>query len=178
MKKLYIVVITGLVVLMLAFTGCTTQPPPEQPATTPTPTQEFTPVSTTVETPAPPQVMLTGVTWYLVSFDNGILAAENVITGTEITSVFGEDAKLTGSGGCNNYFASYETGESGAIGIGTIGSTLMICQTPTGIDNQEQMYFAMLGGVESYSIDGELLKLKDNTRDVIATYTNVPPALE
>ena len=166
-------IMIAMIVLAIAIAGCTTQPPAEQP--TPTPTQVFTPEQTTVvtaTTPAP--VPLVGTTWYLVSFNDGIVEAENVIPGTEITAVFGEDGKMTGSGGCNSYFATYALGERGAIGIGTPGSTLMICQTPTGVDNQEQLYLAMLDGVESYSIEGNLLMFYDNMNKVIATYSTEP----
>lgn len=173
MKLKTIGIMIAMTILAIAIAGCTTQPPAEQP--TPTPTQVFTPESTTVvttTTPAP--VPLVGTTWYLVSFNKGIVEAENVIPGTEITAVFGEDGNLTGSGGCNQYFATYALGERGAIGIGTPGSTLMICQTPTGVDNQEQLYLAMLDGVESYSIEGNLLMFTNNQNQVIATYSTEP----
>ena len=173
MKAESIGIMIAVIILAVAIAGCTTQPPAEQP--TPTPTQVYTPESTTVvtaTTPAP--VPLVGTTWYLVSFNNGVIEAENVIPGTGITAVFGADGNLAGSGGCNQYFATYALGEGNAIGIGTPGSTLMICQSPTGVDNQEQLYLAMLDGVESYSIDGNLLSLMNNQKHVIATYSTEP----
>lgn len=178
MKRASIGFMAAMIILAIAFAGCTTDQIAQEP--TPTPTQVFTPESTTAAitgaTTAPP-VSLTGTTWYLVSFDNGVVEAENIIPGTEITAVFGEDGALSGSGGCNSYSATYVLGEGGAVGIGTPVSTLMSCPTPAGVDTQEQLYLNMLGGVESYHIEGNLLIFKDSGHRVIATYSTEPPAM-
>ena len=66
---------------------------------------------------------LQGKTWRLTSFTSESGSAA-VLPGTEVTAAFGADGKLTGSAGCNHYFASYQLSGNG-IKIGPIGSTLM-----------------------------------------------------
>jgi len=102
---------------------------------------------------------LVGTNWTLESIHAGD-AVTSVIAGTTVTAVFGEDGKVTGSAGCNRYFASYNVSGM-SLSIDQIGSTKMSCTTPDGIMNQEITYLNILGDVKSYAIEGCRLELLD-----------------
>lgn len=112
-----------------------------------------------VKTEGPTALPLVGTTWVLDTYHLGDIAVR-VIEGTEITAVFGEDGKLTGSGGCNNYFATYNVSGS-SLTFGPAGSTKKICAEPEGIMEQEERYLSILKAVRSYEIEGNQLELLD-----------------
>jgi heat shock protein HslJ len=102
---------------------------------------------------------LAGTAWTLVEFDvadEGVIPA---VTGGAATLEFSEESEQTGrvsgSGGCNRYFASY-THSGDRISIGPAGSTRMMCDAPRMA--QEDRFFLALQSVESYELrDGELV---------------------
>jgi heat shock protein HslJ len=104
---------------------------------------------------------LQGRTWRLTSFTSGSGSAV-VLPGTEITAVFGADGKLTGSAGCNHYFASYQVSGNG-IKTGLIGSTLMYCTEPADVMAQETTYLKLLQGATTYSVNADELRISDGT---------------
>jgi heat shock protein HslJ len=117
----------------------------------------------------PEAAPLVGTNWTLASVHTGDTVS-SVIAGSVITAVFGEDGSLTGSAGCNRYFASYNlTGVS--LSIGQIGSTKMACTAPEGIMEQETVYLNTLGGVKTYAIEGDRLELLDEDGVQVLTFT-------
>ena len=121
---------------------------------------------TKIVPPAP--APLTGTTWTLDSIYTGD-AVSSVITGTTITAVFGEDGRVTGSAGCNNYFASYTaTGKS--LSIGSTGSTKMNCPG-RGIMLQEGTFLTSLGKTASFTINGNRLSLADANGATLLSFT-------
>ena len=79
-------------------------------------------------------ITLEDTTWVLESYgEQGNLQA--VLEDTEITAVFDSaEGKVSGSAGCNNYFASYQINNN-ELSISAIGSTEMYCE---GLREQEQ----------------------------------------
>jgi heat shock protein HslJ len=112
---------------------------------------------------------LTGVTWSLISFNNGKGAISSVILDTEITAVFGEDGSLAGSAGCNSYSASYST-DGDTISIGMAATTLMMCAEPAGIMEQEAAYLAAIQTAATYEVGSQRLDLIDADGKTMATY--------
>ena len=96
---------------------------------------------------------LSGVTWDLVSYNNGKQAMVSLIIGTEISANFGEDGLLAGTAGCNSYSSGYET-EGNAITISPSVSSQMFCAEPEGIMEQETQYLTALQDAAVYKIDG------------------------
>lgn len=91
--------------------------------------------------------------WVLVGY--GDAANPTVIEeGTVITAVFSSvEATVSGSGGCNNYFAAYESTDDGGLTIsGPIGGTMMFCE---GSMDLETAYFAALETVSGWSLTEE-----------------------
>ena len=112
---------------------------------------------------------LTGVTWSLISYNNGQGAISSVVLDTEITAVFGEDGSLAGSAGCNSYSASYST-DGDTISIGMAATTLMMCAEPAGIMEQEAAYLAAIQTAATYEVGSQRLDLVDADGKTMATY--------
>ena len=115
------------------------------------------------------QMPLTGTSWVLESYHHGTGAVVSLLAGTRIDAVFSDDGKVTGSAGCNRYFASFNrTGES--LRLGPRGSTKMYCGEPRGIMEQEQPFLALLGSVAGFEISGGRLILKDATGSTVLSF--------
>jgi heat shock protein HslJ len=113
---------------------------------------------------------LTGTTWRLSGYNNGKGGIVSVLSGTEITAVFGDDGSLVGSAGCNNFTASYEV-EGENLSVSPAAVTRMMCAEPEGIMAQERDYLAALESVTGYQVEGDTLALMDADGTPIATFT-------
>ena len=102
---------------------------------------------------------LAGTLWEVISYNTGNQAVRSVIIGSELTANFGEDGQLTGSAGCNDFFAAYET-EDDNISIGPAGITQMFCADPDGIMEQESQYLAALETAATYRIEGVNMNMR------------------
>ena len=106
---------------------------------------------------------LDGSAWVLLS-----LSSQEPIPGTEVTGEFIE-GNFSGTAGCNNYFTSYETaGDS--LRFGPAGSTMMFCELPEGVMDQEIAYLSSLAQVSSYQIDLEELLMFDDAGNSILVF--------
>lgn len=105
--------------------------------------------------------------WGLVSFRNINGEQLNVLPDTEITALF-EEGQVTGSAGCNNYFASYELSDSN-LTVGPIGATQMAC-TPDEIMLQEAGYLNALQNAASFIIAEGNLVVTDAEEQVLLTF--------
>ena len=125
---------------------------------------------------APADSRLNGTGWTLTGYVyNGM--PSQALTTTKVTLDFGNEGQITGSGGCNHYFASYVL-KGTAITIGQAGSTEMYCTTP-GVMDQESAYLTLLGQVKTISVEGDRLTLSDAKGTIILSFTKtVPPAQE
>ena len=85
------------------------------------------------------------------------------VADTEVTLRFSAE-KLTGSAGCNRYFASYQTGDDRQLSITDIASTEMWCLQPEGIMEQETKFLQWLDKANSYRINNDQLTLYGNDR--------------
>lgn len=111
---------------------------------------------------------LAGITWTLDAFSTAD-AVSSVTAGTTITAVFDGNGSVTGSAGCNHYFASYNvTGTS--LSIGATGSTKMYCTGP-GVMQQESAYLTSLGRAKAFSITGNRLSLADANGTALLSFT-------
>jgi heat shock protein HslJ len=134
-------------------------PQVEQPIAPPSPPQVEQPIAP----PAPPIIAdpLAGTRWVVINFNNGMGAVTGVAEGTSITLDFAINApnQLSGSSGCNTYFADYSAGGA-SITIGAPGSTNLVCTEPAGIMEQEQQYLAALRSAVTFSITGDQLQMR------------------
>jgi len=123
-----------------------------------------------------PEPGLNGTGWTLTGYVvNG--TAVPVLTGTKVTIDFGDGGRITGTAGCNRYFASYEV-KGTAITIGPAGSTMMYCGSP-GVMEQESAYLALLNQATTITVEGDRLSLSDAKGTRILSFAKtVPPAPE
>ncbi|MEM7127495.1 MAG: META domain-containing protein [Chloroflexota bacterium] len=99
---------------------------------------------------------LEGTPWQLVSMG----AEGNMvppIAETMITLAF-EGSTVEGDGGCNSYFGSY-TVDGSSLSIELPASTLMFCESPAGVMEQEEAYILALNGATSFEIEGNELRI-------------------
>ena len=126
------------------------------------------------KTVPPVQEPFVGTNWTLASFHIAD-AVSSVMAGTTITAVFGDDGQVSGSAGCNRYFAQY-TMTGTLLSIGPAGSTKMHCGTP-GVMQQESTYLALVNQVKTFTIEGDRLTLADTKGATILSFAkSVLPA--
>jgi heat shock protein HslJ len=142
----------GALLLMICFCGCTQSPGPEREE---------------------PGGRITGLTWYLVSYDvNG--SPETVINGTTITAIFDGTGTVSGSAGCTPYTALY-TGRLERLAIDQPVTAGTDCGSPEGIMIQETRYLATIQRSSSYAVGNNTLEIRDDTGDTLLIYTAIPP---
>lgn len=132
--------------------GCV-QPPPVTASPSPTPTTTAASLSAT----------LIGDPWQLTSL-RGVDQ-----TGSSAFLQFGEDGRVSGSGGCNGIGGSF-TSEGSKLSFGSdFVSTMMACEES--IMTTEQGLLAALPEVDGYSLAGGVLTLSDAAGAEVATFT-------
>jgi heat shock protein HslJ len=126
--------------------------------------------------PVPSSLRLNGTRWALTDYvADG--TSRQVLDGSAVTLEFSDDGRITGSAGCNHYFAGY--GMKGtAITIGQAGSTEMYCPA-AGVMDQESVYLGLLDKVSSVTAGNDRLTFADAKGTTILSFTRiVPPAPE
>ncbi|MHB1295253.1 MAG: META domain-containing protein [Anaerolineae bacterium] len=113
------------------------------PAATPTSPAE----PTQPATPAPSA--LAGTEWQLET-----LGGEPPVSGTRITLSL-EQENAGGYSGCNQYGGRYTASEDGALRFSELANTLMACEGPEGVMEQETAYLAALNTIDAYSLDAQ-----------------------
>ncbi len=98
--------------------------------------------------------------WDVLSYANEEQVVVGVLDGTQITARFDADGRVTGSAGCNNYFAGYQTDDQ-SITIGPAGATRRFCAEPQGIMEQEADFLAAMQSVLVFRLDGNEVNLYD-----------------
>ncbi len=95
---------------------------------------------------------LNGTNWRLVAFASD----EPVPSEVEITAVF-EAAQVSGSAGCNRYFAGLEPNANDGPAFSPIGTTRMACSEP--LMEAEARYLSLLQRVERFGMQAGNLVL-------------------
>ncbi len=86
-------------------------------------------------------------------------ATQALLADTEITAAFdGLEATLTGSAGCNSYFADYAV-EGRDLTLSSLAWTERACQSPEGVMEQELAYLGALGTVDRFDLDDTALRI-------------------
>ena len=106
--------------------------------------------------------------WYVTSYRNGENVMVNVLDGTQITMSFGNDARLTGSAGCNDYFADFEAGDE-AVSVTAPGATRRACAEPTGVMEQETLFLAALASAAEFRLIGNALTIRSADSELALT---------
>jgi heat shock protein HslJ/uncharacterized lipoprotein YbaY len=101
--------------------------------------------------------------WLLAS-----LAGQELISGIQVYAEF-DAGQVTGSAGCNNYNAGYES-SGNSLTIGAAGVTRKACSEPQGVMEQENQYLSLLGSATTYAIEAGQLKVSDGSGQVVLVY--------
>ncbi len=104
--------------------------------------------------------------WVLASYgEQGDL--QTVLAGTEITAIFDSaERQVTGSAGCNSYFADYEV-SGNKLSFSAIASTEMGCTAPEGVMEQEGEYLTLLLDTATFQVEDSLLTISSSDGQVL-----------
>jgi len=102
---------------------------------------------------------LAGTSWQVTGVNNGRQAVTGVLSGTSLTLAFGNDGKLSGSAGCNNFNASYRA-DGDTLKIDAPAATRMMCAQPEGRMAQEAQFLAALASSATARREGDRLELR------------------
>jgi heat shock protein HslJ len=108
--------------------------------------------------PAEP-VPFEGSTWSLKFISDG-QDMNPALMEVELTALF-EDGEISGSSGCNTYSGSYELDDQD-LTIGPLVLTMMACEDPKGVMDQESAYVLALESVAGYELVGGVMALVDS----------------
>jgi heat shock protein HslJ len=89
----------------------------------------------------------------------------------QITLQFTQDGQINGSAGCNEYFASYETGDDGQISFSPLGATKMYCDNRM---EQENAFLTSMDSVSQFKTEQGKLVLSSADEQMTLTF-NMPP---
>jgi heat shock protein HslJ len=131
--------------------------------------KKYTLVEIVNQTPAAGGAMaasLEGLTWELESYANADGEMTEVLPDAPVTASF-VDGNVSGSAGCNRYFASY-TVDGASLTVGAVGTTVMMCPEP--IMAQESAYLAALSAAASYQIVDGKLEIADADGNVLLIF--------
>lgn len=114
---------------------------------------------------------LVGTRWVANAVNNGAGAVEGTDQTPNLNAAFGADARVTGSGGCNDFTAAFTEGP-GTVSISALASTKMSCGPD--VDTLEQRYFAALQKSATFDVTGDLLTLRDDTGAMQVVFNRAP----
>lgn len=115
---------------------------------------------------------LEDTTWVLESYYHSECGHfHSVLEDTKITASFdSNNGQVTGSGGCNHYFAGYEIHKNEISIIGPIGATEMYC-SEAGVMDQEKQYFSLLETIETFYINKGKLTILNSVNPILVFVT-------
>jgi len=103
-----------------------------------------------------PDRPLAGTVWHLTTLIDGDTASSTVAGTEPMLEVDDTAGRISGSGGCNRYFAAATFGE-GTLSVGAIGATKMGCEPA--VMQQESFVFAVLEAATTWEIEGTTLRV-------------------
>lgn len=101
---------------------------------------------------------LAGTTWEAIAINNGRGAVTGLVADTSVTMSFDSEGKLSGSGGCNRYTATW-TQEGSSMRLSAPASTRRMCPEE-GVMEQEQAFFAAMQTVSTMRFEGDRLEMR------------------
>jgi heat shock protein HslJ len=121
------------------------------------------------QSPSPVQVL--DVEWTLSQ-----LAGEAVPDAPPITATFATDGSLTGSGGCNDYSATWSS-DGSTLTVSPVLATFKACSEE--VDARESSYFTLIQDAASWSLEGAAITVTTTSGEtlVFGDEADVPDAL-
>jgi heat shock protein HslJ len=144
---------------------------PATAAPAPQVTETAAPAPTAVVARASLPLALEGPLWILASYADEDGNTVDVLPGSEVTAQF-LDGNVTGTAGCNNYFARYEVAGN-QLAVTGAGSTMMACEEEIMV--QEWAYMENLQASSSFTIAGDRLRIAGSDGETLLTYSVLQP---
>lgn len=101
---------------------------------------------------------LAGTEWIVTAINADSQGVVSTLTEPQITAAFGSDGQVSGSAGCNRYFAGFSV-DGTALKIDPPSATKMFCGEPAGLMEQESRFLKALESAVRYRISGSTLEL-------------------
>lgn len=114
---------------------------------------------------------LAGTSWlatFVLTESTNDVASLGSIQAAKPTLTFGDESRLNGNAGCNDYFADYKV-DGSALTISDSGATAKLCEED--VMTEETAFFAALDKVVSYQITGTSLQLLDADDNTLISFT-------
>jgi heat shock protein HslJ len=159
--------LTALLGLLLGLSGCNPERPAARVADAATTDAATTDAQEAAPAPAPTPE-LEGTQWLLED-----LAGAGVLDRAQATLSFGEAGSVHGNGSCNRFMGPV-TIKDDSISFGALAATRMAC--PEAVMNQEDRYFAALGGAHRFELDGPFLYVYVDEQAAPLRFIAVDPA--
>lgn len=103
---------------------------------------------------------LSGPTWRVTGYNNGMDAVVSLVPGTQLSMLFGEDGRVSGDTGCNMFSGPYTLSGS-KVSFGPLVSTRRACLADKA-NRQEQQFLAALAASTTYELNGDRLTFRDS----------------
>jgi len=100
------------------------------------------------------------------------LGEMNVDDDTDMSLQFNNDSQISGHGGCNRFFASYEL-KDGKLTFGPLGATRMACPEPAA--SIELSYFEALSATRTAVRVDRRLALKNDAGQTLLRFVAISP---
>lgn len=114
------------------------------------------------------QVQELAGTWNVTGYHDGGSAVVSPVQGSTPTLTFGADGAVSGTAGCNQLTGSVEV-DGNSVTFGPLGSTMMHCDEPAGVMDQETRLIAALESAESFTLEGNRLEFRRGDAVMAAT---------
>jgi heat shock protein HslJ len=101
---------------------------------------------------------LAGSSWRATGINNGKGAVASLVADTKVTISFASDGKVSGSGGCNNYSATWKA-EGNTLSFTPAAATRRMCVAP-GVMEQEQAFFKALESIATMRMEADSLEMR------------------
>ena len=151
---------SSLFLLTLFLVACSSVETVAPPVSKDTSTNNNSTITTSNDSASLKLEQVINLNWVLSSLTKEGVKKEPLAE-TEINLRFSADG-LSGSAGCNRYFADYQTKGDNQLSITGPATTRMFCLQPAGVMVQEQDFVQLLSEVETYKVDLDQLTLYAN----------------
>ena len=98
-----------------------------------------------------PRALESGQPWRLIA-----LSGQSSPGDSPITLSFSREGRVSGNGGCNNFFGIFNAKPNGELSIGRVSSTRKLCPDASEL---EARFFENLEGISGFVIEGRRLRL-------------------
>jgi heat shock protein HslJ len=107
---------------------------------------------------------LAGTAWSL-----RLLNDNEPVEGTQVTLIF-EATTAGGDTGCNSYGGDYTTGPGGSLEFGELTQTLILCEEPEGVMEQESAYIETLRQAATYQVVADMLEIQNQAGETTLVF--------